>query len=98
MTTINIKLLDLLKNDFKMPEAKAREFAEAIQEVAEENVVFKSAVKEDFLKMEIKLEQVNTKIEQSKADMIKWMFLFWVGSVIATLGGLIAIVKFMVAK
>jgi hypothetical protein len=29
---------------------------------------------------------LNLKIEQSKAETIKWMFIFWVGQVVATFG------------
>jgi hypothetical protein len=36
--------------------------------------------------------------KEDKVDMIKWMFIFWASSVVATLGGLIAIVRFMVTK
>ena len=37
-------------------------------------------------------------VKDDKVDMIKWMFIFWASSVVATLGGLIAIVRFMVTK
>ena len=36
-------------------------------------------------------------LAEAKADIIKWMFVFWIGSTLATLGGLIAIIRFMVA-
>ena len=36
--------------------------------------------------------------KEDKVDMIKWMFVFWTASVVATLGGLVAIVRFMVVK
>ncbi len=42
--------------------------------------------------------EVKTDIAEVKADIIKWMFIFWVGSLVGTLGGLIAIVRFMVVK
>jgi hypothetical protein len=33
------------------------------------------------------------KIANSKADMIKWMFIFWIGNVITIIGGIIGILK-----
>jgi len=33
------------------------------------------------------------KIANSKVDMIKWMFIFWIGNVIAIIGGLFGILK-----
>ena len=44
--------------------------------------------KKIFPKLEGKLE---TKIAESKADIIKWLFIFWIGE----LASVIAIVKFM---
>ncbi len=88
MNTVNLNLYKILKTDFKLSDAKAKEFVDAIREEVQndikyENSDFKSTVKEDFLKLELKLEQVNTKIEsikgelkneikESKNDMLKW--------------------------
>ncbi len=44
------------------------------------------------------IAEVKINIAEVKADIMKWMFIFWVGSFIGTLGGLIAIVRFMVVK
>ena len=33
------------------------------------------------------------KIANSKADMIKWMFIFWIGNVITIIGGLFGMLK-----
>ena len=84
MNTVNLNLYKILKTDFKLSDAKAKEFVDAIREEVQndikyENSDFKSTVKEDFLKLELKFEQVNTKIEsvkveikESKNDMLKW--------------------------
>ena len=84
MNTVNLNLYQILKTDFKLSDEKAKEFVDAIREEVQndikyENSGFKSTVKEDFLKLELKLEQVNTKIEsvkveikESKNDMLKW--------------------------
>ena len=39
------------------------------------------AKKEDLLKLEVKLTE---KISETKADIIKWMFIFWIGQMAAT--------------
>ena len=84
MKTVNLNLYQILKTDFKLSDEKAKEFVDAIREEVQndikyENSGFKSTVKEDFLKLELKFEQVNTKIEsvkveikESKNDMLKW--------------------------
>ena len=70
MSTINIKLYDILRTDFKLTEIKAKELTHAIQEVAassskEEFVNYKSEIKEDMLKLELKMEQ-------NKSELLKW--------------------------
>lgn len=61
MSSINIKLYEILKNDLKLTDSKAKEFSEAIkkikQDIKYENSDFKSGVRDDFLKLKIKLEQ-----------------------------------------
>jgi len=48
------------------------------------------ATKEDISKLELKISENNIKIAEVRADLIKWMFLFWIGQ----LASIIAIVKF----
>ena len=84
MNSVNLNLYHILKTGFKLSDAKSKEFVDAIREEVQndikyENSGFKSTVKEDFLKLELKFEQVNTKIEsvkveikESKNDMLKW--------------------------
>lgn len=91
MDAININLYNVLKNDFKLSDSKAKEFAKAIKEEVQNdiNIVnndFKSGLKDDFHKIDIKIEQLNTKIEQSKSDMIKWFFAFFITIILTQLG------------
>ena len=88
MNTVNLNLYQILKTDFKLSDAKAKEFVNAIREEVQndikyENSDFKSTVKEDFLKLELKSEQnkselrneikdVRVEIKESKNDMLKW--------------------------
>jgi len=38
-------------------------------------------------------EKLRVEIANSKAEIIKWMFLFWIGNVITIIGGIIGILK-----
>ena len=81
MSTVNINLYNILKTDFKLSDAKAQEFVEAIREEVQndikyENTDFRSAVREDFLKLELKLsneiKDVRMEIKDTKSDILKW--------------------------
>ncbi len=50
-----------------------------------------------FMTKDDKVELV-TRIESTKSELIKWSFIFWVGSVITILGGLFAILKLFFEK
>lgn len=94
MNTVNIKLYDILRKDFNLPDDKAHAFAEIIEEVAQnaqksESTTFKSELKEDLFKIETSLRseinRIELKIEQTKNDTLKWMFGFWVTLVLLIL-------------
>ena len=57
----------------------------------------KSELKDEINKVDKRLEQVKselkTDIANVKADLIKWMFIFWAGQVITITGILIAFLK-----
>lgn len=81
MSTTEIKLYDIFRKDLNMSDEKAKIFAEIVQEtvvneVRNQQTEFKSQNKEDLLKLEMqltaRLEQLNTKIETTKVDLIKW--------------------------
>jgi hypothetical protein len=86
-TAVNIRLYEIFKQDFKLSEAKAKEFTQVVEAVAKEKAEgtfesFKSSIREDFIKLEMKME---LKIEQTKSDMLKWF-----------IGGFITIVLMLV--
>jgi len=39
------------------------------------------------------ISNLKSQIEQSKADIIKWMFIFWIGQVVATFGFILLFLK-----
>jgi hypothetical protein len=91
MGATEIKLYDIFRNDLKLSDAKAKIFAEVVQEtiineVAHKNTEFKSFIKEDFYKIDLKFKQMRTEIKESKTDMIKWFFAFFVTLVLMILG------------
>ena len=72
MTSVNLKLYNIARNKFKLSELDAKEFVEAIKEVIKEDALHlqnesKSIFKDDFHRIELK-------IEQSKTDTLKWIF------------------------
>ncbi len=100
MNTINFRLLDALHKELNIPEEKARKILEAIEDVVSEKITgksadYKSLFGEDILRLEMRLKD---DINQSKLDMYKALFLTGFVQLIAILGGLLVIVKFMTGK
>ena len=104
-----IWLYDLFRKELHLPDDKAAAFVKAVGEVAESQVNGKNnllatkddirALKEDFhvLKtdMHVLRGDLELKIEQSKTDIYKAMFLTGIVQLIAILSGTLAIVKWM---
>lgn len=68
-----LKIFEILRAKFDEPEAKV--IASAVEIALETNnssLLNEVATKDDLRKLEIKVEQL-------KAELIKWMFLFWLG-------------------
>jgi len=86
MSTLNIKLYEILRNDLQLPEIKAIEFVKSVEEVIETEV-------------EQKLRQVATqpfvKDEIHRLEIQMYKALFWTSlvQILAILGGILAIVK-----
>ena len=82
MKALEIKAYEILKSRFNEQEAEALlDYFETktSQKIDEKKDFF--ATKEDIYKLEIKLTE---KIAETKSDVIKWMFIFWVGQLAAT--------------
>ena len=71
------------------------ELKKDVIEVVEEK--FERRLSEEIinLKMELmeRIASTETKIANNKAEIIKWMFIFWIGNVVTVIGGLIGILK-----
>jgi hypothetical protein len=77
MSTVELTLYNLLKTDFHLSEDKALEFIKAIEKSQDDNLdssmrEFKSIFKDDFHKLDLKIEQLNAKIESANSNTLKW--------------------------
>ncbi len=92
MSSLELEVYEIFKNRFSEKEAaKVIEYFEA---KSDEKITQKKDV---FMTKDDKVELV-TRIESTKSELIKWSFIFWVGSVITILGGLLAILKLFFEK
>jgi hypothetical protein len=87
MNAINIKLYDIARNKLHLSEADAKEFVLAVEETQEtdnSNLATRLELKDEIHRLELQLYKA----------------IFWAGlvQVLAILGGLVAIVKFVLAK
>lgn len=88
----SLKIFEVLKTH--LPESQARTVTHAIQQAEGEIALdVKSVVAAAFAQCATKaeLKEVRAEIAETKAEMIKWMFVFWVGQ----LGATLAIVKWV---
>jgi len=102
--TIREKLGEEVSNDLvdflnifieqKQQEIKKEEFYE--REKLE--LRFEKRLGETESRLTEKIEKVNIHVEKSKTDIIKWMFIFWTGTVITILGGLFGFLQLFFGK
>jgi len=103
ITTTDIQLFQILKEKLGEKEAEALVgFVDSkLKENNEANLKV-LATKEDIAKLILSAKEdvakVYLKISETKADMIKWMFIFWTGSILTTLGGMFAFLKVFLDK
>jgi hypothetical protein len=91
MDTTEIKLYDIFRNDFKLDDNKAKIFAEVVQETIENEVKhqqteYKSQLKEDFFKIEMKIEGVRGELKDTKSELLKWFVGLFITLVLMILG------------
>ena len=51
------------------------------------------ATKGDIAELKVEMSNLEVKIADSKAEMIKWMFIFWIGQVAVTVWFLVVYLK-----
>ena len=91
MSFLELEVYEIFKNRFS--EKEAAKVIEFFKSKSEEKITQKKDV---FMTKDDKVEVA--RIESTKSELIKWSFIFWVGSVITILGGLLAILKLFFEK
>lgn len=87
----NLKVLATKEDIAKLTVSTREEIAKLSVSTKEDIAKLTMSTKEDTAKLDLK-------ISETKADMIKWMFIFWTGSILTTLGGLFAFLKIFLDK
>ncbi len=83
---VSLQLFTIAQTFIKDKE-KAQEFVKQI----EQTVDMKFESQKDILATKQDMSSMQSKIAETKSDLIKWMFAFWMGQILA----LLAIVNFM---
>lgn len=99
MNSVQIKLYDLFRKERNLSDDTAAAFVNAVEEVVErENSKEKQSIatKDDIRIIRESIHLVELKVEQSKGDIYKAMFWTDIVQLLAILGGVLAIVKFMI--
>ena len=88
MSVISItKLYELLASKV------GKETAENLTTFIEHKIKDELENKSQMLATKEDISILNTKIEQSKSETIKWMFIFWIGQLVATFGFILLFLK-----
>ena len=73
MTVTILELYNILRSKLGEPEAKA------LVEFVENKVTETFESRKDELATKVDISRLDVKIEKTKAEIIKWMFIFWAG-------------------
>ena len=110
MTAVNIKRYDIFRNDLHLPETKAKELVEAIDEAVNENVnlskyEYESLWKDDFKALDDKISGIDKevgrlelKMEQTKSELSKAIYVTGLIQFLAIVGYVVSLVSFMLRK
>ncbi len=98
MQSVQIKLYDLFRKEFNLPDDKAAAFVESVEEVVEQELKNEKqtlSTKENIQTIKESIHLVELKVEQTKGDIYK--AIFWTGilQLLSILRGVLAIVKFI---
>jgi hypothetical protein len=93
MEAKSIQLYQLAHKKLHLGEKDAMEFVDVIQETIEDRT--KNFVSKEYLDvrlMELKLEFL-TKLAETEKNILRWMFTFWMGQLVAMFGFLYLFLK-----
>ena len=100
MKPLNIKLYDIARAKLQLNDDDAMEFVSSIHELNDHR--FENLVTKEFLSEKINgIDQrftfvessINTQIAETKSELIKWMFIFWIGQMTITTGIILLFIK-----
>jgi len=98
----NLKVLATREDIVKLTVSTKEDIAKLTMSTKEDIAKLTMSTKEDIAKLTVSTKEdtarLELKISETKADMIKWMFIFWTGSILTTLGGLFAFLKIFLNK
>jgi hypothetical protein len=87
MKALELKVYEIFKNKL------GKEEAETIIEFFGTAAESKYEEKKDFLATKEDIGQLRKETAEAKADLIKWMFIFWIGQIAATFGFILLFLK-----
>lgn len=87
MSTLELKIYEIFKARFSEQEAAS------VIEYFEQKAEQKYNEKKDVLATKEDIGQLRKEIEASKSDIVKWMFIFWIGQMAAIFGLIIQYLK-----
>jgi hypothetical protein len=82
MEPLNFKLYDLARAKLNLNDTDAMEFVSSIHELQDHR--FENLATKEF---------VSKELSEAKFDILKWIFLFWVGQMSITLGIVLLLLK-----
>ncbi len=93
-----LKIYEILATN--LPEEQAKAVAKAIDEDIEadterkkEILVTKEDLRGEISRLEKEIARLEVKIETTKSEIIKWMFIFWLGQIGVLTGIIFAMLK-----
>ncbi len=82
MEPLNFKLYDLARAKLNLNDTEAMDFVSSIYELQDQR--FENLATKEF---------VSKELSETKFDILKWIFLFWIGQMSITLGIVLLLIK-----
>ncbi|MFD3293578.1 hypothetical protein SKC35_07755 [Aquirufa sp. KTFRIE-69F] len=96
MQPLNIKLYDLARAKLHLNDTDAMDFVSSIHELQDhrfENLVTKEYLDQKLFGITEKINKLENSISEFKSEILKWMFIFWVGQMSVTIAVVMIFIK-----
>ncbi len=96
MAPLNFKLYDLARAKLNLNDTDAMEFVSSIHELQDhrfENLVTKEYLDQKLFGITEKINKLENSISEFKSEILKWMFIFWVGQMSITIAIVLMFIK-----